>query len=401
MATASPIPSSSSQPHVSVRAPSGNTGQRGGYWLRLTLTDWAYAREMLLPMSIGLILLMLVLAGNFVYWAINSIVNQGMSVIPVLKLFLLAAPGFSVQGIPAGVILAVCLVLNRAVRDNEIMALRVGGASVPRIIAPFLLMSLLASGVDWWMVEKVTPYTNNMAEKELMNLMRRRTAQIIDNDKYFRVGPYYFYVQYVQDKVLHQVMVYDRSSSSMSGLEPSNFPTVWTAETAREDPKVPNKWILEKVMVHHYGEDGRLRGEFPSRSVSINVGQELSTYWAESKAPFSMTSDELSKKITDLKSAAFDQNKLREWHVDYFRRFALPFACFVMALLAAPLALRHARQGSFAGLVLAFGLAFFWQGFDGWFRALGIAGYLSPMTAAWATNGIFMLAGMVLLWRER
>jgi lipopolysaccharide export LptBFGC system permease protein LptF len=92
---------------------------------------------MLLPMSSGLIVLIVVMAGNFVYWAINSIINHGMSVTPVLRLFLLAAPGFAVQGIPAGVILAVCLVLNRAVRDNEIIALRVGGASLPRIIAPF------------------------------------------------------------------------------------------------------------------------------------------------------------------------------------------------------------------------------------------------------------------------
>ncbi|HEX8832640.1 MAG TPA: LptF/LptG family permease, partial [Abditibacteriaceae bacterium] len=97
----------------------------------------------------------------------------------------------------------------------------------------------------------------------------------------------------------------------------------------------------------------------------------------------------------------FDQKKLQEWRVDYHRRFALPLACFVMALLAAPLALRFARQGSFAGLVLAFALGFFWQGFDGWFRAMGIAGYLPPVVAAWLTNGLFVVAGVAMLWKER
>src|SRR5206468_3471333 len=110
---------------------------------------------------------------------------------------------------------------------------------------------------------------------------------------------------------------------------------------------------------------------------------------------------ELQQKIEDLSEAAFDPTKLQSWRVDYYRRFALPFACFVMALLAAPLALRFARHGSFAGLVLAFALAFFWQGFDGWFRALGIAGRMTPFLAAWLTNFLFLVAGGILLWRER
>jgi lipopolysaccharide export LptBFGC system permease protein LptF len=72
-----------------------------------------------------------------------------------------------------------------------------------------------------------------------------------------------------------------------------------------------------------------------------------------------------------------------------------------MALMAAPLALRFARHGSFAGLVCAFVLAFFWQGLDSWFRAMGLGSRLEPMVAAWATNCVFFLAGLVLLWRER
>lgn len=127
MAPASSLPTVSQSPQKEGR----------GSFFRLHALDWCYAREMMLPLSLGLIVLMLVMAGNFVYWAINSIVNQGLSIAPVLKLFILASPGFAVQGIPAGTILAVCLVLNRAVRDNEVLALRAGGASLPRIVAPF------------------------------------------------------------------------------------------------------------------------------------------------------------------------------------------------------------------------------------------------------------------------
>jgi lipopolysaccharide export system permease protein len=363
--------------------------------------DKAYAREMLPPMSLGLILLIVALAGNFVYWAINSIVNQGMSISPIVRLFLLAAPGFAVQGIPVGVILAVCLVLNRAVRDNEIVALRTGGASIPRIIAPFLVVSLLAAGADWIIVEKVAPRTNQMAEKTLANLMARSAVPFIESDKYFRVGNYYFYVGRVENQVLSNVMVYEREAGTLGAFAPSVFPVVRIASSARENPQIANQWILENVVQHLYNSDGSLRSEALIDRVTINVGQQLSNYWAEQKQPFSMTSSELSQQIQDLSTSAYDQNKLQERRVDYYRRFSLPFACFVMALLAAPLALRFARYGPSTGLVLAFLLAFLWQGFDGWFRAMGIAGYMSPIVAAWLTNVLFVIAGIGLLWRDR
>ncbi len=359
---------------------------------------------MLLPMSIGVLALMLALAGNFVYWAIYSIVNQGMSAAPVLRLFLLAMPGFAVQGVPAGVILAVCLVLNRAVRDNEITALRVAGASLPRVLTPFLFMALIASLLDWVVVEKVAPITNDLAKKTLYTMMSRAPEKIFQNDMYFRAGQYCFYVGSVDPNthVLNNVMVYVRAESGIFGSEAGvNYPTVIIAKTAQEDKKKPNRWVFRDGVMHSYADGGRLTGEAPFQETAIYVGRELSTYWADAKDPFSMNSGELSSKIKDLSDAAFDPQKLQEMRVEYHRRFALAFACFVMALVAAPLALRFAKHGSFAGLVLAFALAFFWQGFDGWFRALGLAGKLMPFVAAWLTNFLFLVAGAFLLWRER
>ena len=372
-----------------------------GSFFRLHALDLCYAKEMLLPMSLGVIVLVLVMAGNFVYWAINSVVNQGMSVLPVLKLFLLAAPGFAVQGIPAGTILGVCLVLNRAVRDNEVIAMRAGGASLPRIVAPFLVMALLTSLADYGLVEHVAPFTNNRAQTALARLMSQNAAPLIDSDRYFRAGPYYFYVGKAQNGVLSIVMIYQRSQNSMSAFTPTVYPVVILARSAHENPKKKGQWILEDCVTRYYSDDAVQDNQVKSPQLVINIEQELNNFFGEQKQPFQMTGDELTSKISDLKNSAADQGQLNTYMVDYYRRFALPGACFVMALVAAPLALKYARHGSFAGLVAAFLLAFLWQGFDGWFRALGIAGYLQPLVAALATNVMFFLAGSVLLVRQR
>ncbi len=374
---------------------------RRGSFFRLHALDAAYAREMVLPMTLGLIVLVLVMAGNFVYWAINSIVNQGITVAPIVKLFFLALPGFAVLGIPVGVILGVCLVLNRAVRDNEILALRVGGASMPRVVMPFLFMALVAAGADYYVVEKVAPVTNERATKLMATVMSQNTAPLVETDRYFRAGPYYFYVGAVSKGILQNVMIYQRQETKYSTFVPTTFPTVLIAETARENKKRKGQWILENVITHIYNADGTLNSSARSDSVSINIDQELTSYFGEEKTAASMTAQEITEKIRALENGAFDNNALNTLRVDYYRHFSLPAACFVMALCAAPLSLRYARHGSFAGLVAAFLLAFLWQGFDGWFRALGIAGYMPPIVAAWATDALFLLVGTALLVRER
>jgi lipopolysaccharide export LptBFGC system permease protein LptF len=404
MANAAPAPSSSPVP-LSPRVPGASHFRSRRNWA-IHLWDLAYAREMLVPMMLGMMALVLALAGNFVYWALNSIISQGMSATPILKLFVLAAPGFAVQGIPIGVILAVCLVLNRAVRDNEIIALRASGVGLGRIVAPFMAMALLASLFNYVMIEKIIPRTNDLANKTLMTLMSRAAIPLMQADKYFRVGPYYFYVRDVDPNTheLRDVMIYERGGTGpMASIAMTPFPTVYLAKTAKENRKVPNQWILTDVTKHFYDEKGVLRFSSNEEVFKLNLGRDISTYWGEDKEPFAMTSDELSQRIQDLSQAAYDQNKVNSMKVDYYRRSALAIASLMMAWVAAPMALRFARHGSFAGLVLAFALAFFYQGFEGWFRALGIAypDRFPPFAAAWMTNVMFFFLGGVLLWRER
>ncbi len=404
MNNAAPAPSPSSVPIPPAARPRPTFKTRRSWAIHLW--DLAYAREMLVPMCLGMMALVLALAGNFVYWALNSIIGQGMSAAPILKLFVLAAPGFAVQGIPVGVILAVCLVLNRAVRDNEIIALRSSGASMGRIVAPFMVMALFASLFNWLMIEKIIPRTNEMASKTMMTLMSRAAIPLMQADKYFRVGPYYFYVRDVDSntKVLSDVMIYEHAGSGpMASIAMTPFPTVYLAKSAHENPKVPNQWILTDVFTHFYDEKGIERLFKHEERVTLNLGRDISTYWGDDKEPFAMTSDELAQRIKDLSQAAYDQNRVNSMRVDYYRRSALAVASLMMAWVAAPMALRFARHGSFAGLVLAFGLAFFYQGFEGWFRALGIAypDRFPALMAAWLTNVIFLFLGGLLLWRER
>ena len=173
------------------------------------------------------------------------------------------------------------------------------------------------------------------------------------------------------------------------------------AASAHQNPKNKSQWILEDGYIHNYNGMGRQFFEAPFQTMNINVESQINTLFGEQKDITSMSGNELMQKFEALKQTGSDAGQLNKTEIEYWHHFALPGACFVMALCAAPLALRFARHGSFAGLVAAFGLAFLWQGFDGWFCALGLGGFWPPMFAASATNVLFLIVGIVLLVREQ
>ena len=147
-----PTPTAATPP---LSPPQSVRSARRGSFFRLHALDAAYAREMMLPMTLGLIVLVLVMAGNFVYWAINSIVNQGITVAPIVKLFFLALPGFAVLGIPVGVILARLSGLkSRRARQRDSGTTRWRRLDAARCDAVSMFMALLAAGVDYYVVEK-------------------------------------------------------------------------------------------------------------------------------------------------------------------------------------------------------------------------------------------------------
>jgi len=110
-----------------------------------------------------------------------------------------------------------------------------------------------------------------------------------------------------------------------------------------------------------------------------------------------MSARELGQQIATFNKSGID---VRGMKLDYHFKFSLPFACLIVAVLAAPLAIKFSRAGGFMGLLLAFILAFLYQVLMAWSRVLGQAGFLPPVMAAWSQNFIFAGLGILLLWRE-
>jgi lipopolysaccharide export system permease protein len=91
-----------------------------------------------------------------------------------------------------------------------------------------------------------------------------------------------------------------------------------------------------------------------------------------------------------------DVKELRELAIEYHRRLAFPFACFVFACIGIPLGLQNRRSGKSSGFSLCIALLLLYYIFLSAGKTLGQKGTVPPMLAMWLPNLVFIGMGIYL-----
>src|SRR5205807_5513196 len=85
--------------------------------------------------------------------------------------------------------------------------------------------------------------------------------------------------------------------------------------------------------------------------------------------------------------------------IEFHRRFALPTACLVLALVGIPLGLSSKKSGKSGGFVLTILLVFAYYFVSLVGVSLARQGKVSPWFGAWLANFVFLAGGIFLLWQ--
>lgn len=113
-----------------------------------------------------------------------------------------------------------------------------------------------------------------------------------------------------------------------------------------------------------------------------------------------MVNPAAKSRLDDAQATYLDaRRELNRYLVEIHKKFALAVACFVFALVGAPIALRFPRGG--VGLVIGVSLGIFGLYYVGLIggETLADRGMLSPMVAMWAANMLMGAIGVVLVTR--
>lgn len=322
----------------------------------------------------------------------------------VIRLFVLALPPVLVLSIPFGVLVGILVGLGRLSGDNEIVAMRSAGVSTRIVVAPVLtfaaLAMLICGACALWLnplaVRAEYKIRNQIgAAQSLADVEPRVFAEQFTNDNT---------VLYVDDvksgsgpvQAWYRVFIADLTppAERKTGLkEESQGPRVTVAAQALAAPDSKNHRI--QLTLTDYGLH-----EAPYHSIAPTaryVLQEQPQQQQSAKKFQDMLTRELLAVIRVTPKNTQDGTDSR---IELNRRFALPFACVMLAMVGIPLGTSSRKGGRSAGYVWAIFLAFFCY-YVAYITLTNLAHThsLPVLVASWLPNGVFGLAGIALIAR--
>ena len=368
------------------------------YWM--PTLDGYIMRAFLVPFFILLFAFTLLFIIMDMYNDVGDFLENKASVSVSVEYFLLKIPGNIRFILPITVLLACMYALANLGRNRELTAIRASGISLGRCGLPIFVVGFCVMLVNFYFNEQLVPETTRKAE------IVRKT---VNNEKYVeqsnaqlqfhsgdRLRSWYFgqfdndgYQEKVKLKIFEKNPENTRHRILLRTIE---------AEKTRFVPGVG--WEFYKPEIHEYSEDG-LPGDaiMPETDPLVFSEEEIpdkpSVIIKSVIEPDSLSSLEIVSILRENPNMA--TNLRRIYATLLFNRLAFPWACFLCAFFAFPLATKNERSGIFTAIATAVGLAVLYQVLNEIFMVAGKNGYLPPVLAGITPTVVFGAYGIYLL----
>ncbi len=355
--------------------------------MRIAIVDRYIVKEILPPFLLGVGAFVVILIGDILYTLAEFIATKRVTVDVVLRLLAYKMPAIMVVTFPVSTLFGTLLGLGRLVKDRELQAMRLAGMSLLRIFVPVLAFALLMAGLTFATNEFIAPWANHQANNLIRRAVLGEAFPQIREQVFFRgPGNRFFYVDRADDgqRTLRDVMIYEAAGP---------LPKLITARRARWDAKA---WSLVDGVIREFDETGFTRYEARFAKMEFPVGLDETTFFAGQKTPEEMTAKELQRYLGLFGSGTASAR----FAVEYHRKFAVPFASVIFALLAAPISIHASQGGRFLGVGLSITLLFVYYVVMSITRAMAGTGALAPVVAAWLPNVLFASGGITIWARE-
>jgi len=319
--------------------------------------------------------------------------NKGLSIFDIVRLITYILIPFFVYIVPMSLLLTILLSLGRLSSDGEIIAMKSSGISLYQIAIPIGLFASLAS----FLTLILTLYAYPWGFKNLRNL----AFEIAKNQ--LEVG--------IQERVFSDefegMVIYVDKVSVKGGMMRGLFitdkrdPLISTTIVAKEgyissDPKsMVISLRLFDGYFHRAGKDFQSYqiGNFSTYDINLDLKTALSEVKREK-------SDYREMSLLSLKEAIIntlkDNPKINALKVEYYKKFIIPSACFILVLIGIPLGIRKMRGGKSYGFIISIIILFSYYFLLITTESLGKNGKTSPFLIMWMPNILMGILGVYL-----
>ena len=355
----------------------------------MTMLDRYIIGETLRPLAMALLAFVTLLTGHMLFRVVEMIVEHGVPLPSVLHFVALQVPGAAVMALPMSLLMAACLAVNRLAADHEVTAIRAGGVSLVRTLAPIWALGIAATIAAFAINEGLVPQCRTEAERLVREMVLRRQSLAFEPGRFTTTGEgIYFYVGERGERgELLDVMIFQQQGA--------DSPLLIAARRAvfRDDhlyPLSPRTYFFD-----------RTQGPTVIASGSVDVDlRQVSRAAASTPGSYGISEMPMGELLAARDRAEVEAAGAgRSYSVELHSRLALVASCLVFAILAGPVTLRFARGQSLVGVMATLIIAFGYFLVMLWMRTLGEAGTLPVVVAAWGQNVALAVIGLVWLRR--
>lgn len=287
---------------------------------------------------------------------------------------------------PLMIFIATILVTARLASHTEIIAILASGVSFKRIIWTYLMGAIVLACLTFVMIGWVIPSSNqSRIDFEIAHLgegvdIEFQNVHVKENDSTY---------VYLQDFNGNINVGYHFSYEIMDGKE---LRYRLTAPRVDWDTASGHWKVKNYVLRTYYNGDEEYHFIKSEKIMQTTVTPE--DFGPGYNMHQAMTIPQLKKYI--IEETKRGTGGLDVYIMEYYERFAYPFAILILTFMGVVVSARKSREGIAKQLVVGFLLCFVYYAFLQLGRNFTQSEGLHPIISAWIPNTVFLLSGIVL-----
>jgi len=330
------------------------------------------------------------LVGNVIRLA-DLVINKGVEILSVIKLFLFLVPWLLSFTLPIAALTGVILTFGRFSTDGELIAMKASGVSLYRISFPIIMLGIIFSFTAFLLNDQVSTNSSYASRKVIKEIGMHNPTAYLEEGTFIRgFENYIIFIYEIRGNRLKNIRIYQPQEGK---------PTRTIIAERGELNTIPAKNIVELKLFNGTSEepsptepDSFYKLNFKTYFMTLDLTKIFKREKIDKKTR-EMSVNELRQEIAKYVEQKIDPLPL---YVEIYKKINMSIASFVLILIGIPLGIRAHRSEKSIGFGISLILfALYWGTFLGGV-ALALQGAAPPFLGVSLPNIVFFILGTVM-----
>jgi lipopolysaccharide export system permease protein len=360
----------------------------------MTLLDRYIIRQFLVTALFSLIAVIIIFVVIDAMEKLDDFIDHKATMPIILKYYLFFTPEIVKLVTPVAVLLASLFVTARLSTQNELTAMKSGGISLYRLMAPYLGVALVVSASSIYFNGWIVPLANKTKFTIERVYLKKDVISGSGSNIYFQDGPTRIVSLGYYDEArqtANRVSVQDFSDTNLTAMRARVDATTITWDSTSQ------QWIF-KNGIRRWFEGGKERLEKFVQQPGGRLNFRPDDLRKKQEKPDEMDYYTLEEFIENQQSAGQD---VARWLVAFYSKISFPFASVIVILFGVPFSSVKRRGGVGVQLGISLLICFIYLIVMKVSQVFGYNGDINPLLTAWAANILFAGGAVVVMARVR